>query len=108
MKKTTAYQREQAYEQELFAALKARTGKSEVLPNLTSSPKDSVAPAKAAPALKFEGSIEKVKTEAPAAVPTPAPAVPAPAAAPKPAAAPASAAAVAAPAGGTSFVISRN
>lgn len=89
-----------SYQEELINSIKARNGRSEVLPDLKSSPKDAVkVESKAAPALKFEG-IEKVKTEAPASVPTPSAAVPAVTAAPK-ASAPASSPA-AAPAAGES------
>lgn len=103
----TKFQKNQIYEQELLESIKARTGKSEALPELTASPTDAVtAPAQRAP-LKFDAPIEKVKVEAPASTPIPAPAVPAevavpkpePVAAPKPvAAAPAPAPAKAAPA----------
>ena len=116
-RKTTKYERELAYQQEMIDAVRARTGKAEVLPSLTASPTTPIAPAAApAPALKFGGApVEKVKVEADASVPVPAPAAPAvaapaPVAAPKPVAAPAAApsyaaapsAAAPAPAGGES------
>lgn len=66
-----------AYQQELFDSIKARTGKTDALPSLTSSPKDKVAgEVKTAPALKFDGGIEKTNVEVPSSVPTPAPALP--------------------------------
>lgn len=37
--KVTAYEKEQKYQEELLASIKARTGKADVLPELKSSPK---------------------------------------------------------------------
>jgi hypothetical protein len=62
-KKTTKYERELAYQQEMLDAVRARTGKTDVLPNFKGSPTTPIAPATAAaPAFKFDES-EVKKTQ---------------------------------------------
>ena len=102
-KKLTSFQKEQAYQAEMQAAIKARTGKATALPSLTASPTDFKVAETKSTTLKFTDSVEKVKIETPAAVPAPEPAVPAAAAAvvvaaPKPTPKPAPIAVTVAPA----------
>jgi hypothetical protein len=62
--KITAYQKEQKYQEELLANIKARTGKTDVLPELKSSPKVEApkevkkAP-KAEPSFKLEAPVSE-------------------------------------------------
>jgi hypothetical protein len=61
--KLSAYEKERAYEQELLSALKSRTGKDSVLPDLISSPAGEVKIAPESKKFKLAGSAEKTKFE---------------------------------------------
>ena len=61
--KLSAYEKERAYEQELLSALKSRTGKDSVLPDLISSPAGEVKIAPESKKFKLAGSAEKTKLE---------------------------------------------
>lgn len=61
--KLSAYEKERAYEQELLSALKSRTGKDSVLPDLISSPPGEVKIAPESKKFKLAGSAEKTKLE---------------------------------------------
>ena len=79
----TKFEKNQAYQAELLASIKARTGKDGVYGSLNASPTDVTAPEVKIAPLKFDGGIEKTKIETPASTPAPNAAVPATAAPPK-------------------------
>ena len=85
--KLTKFEKNQVYQAELLESIKARTGKTEVLPSLTSRPADVDPPAFVRAPLKFADAIQQTKAEAPASTPTPLPSVSATVTPPKPAAA---------------------
>lgn len=80
-----AFERNRSYQEEMLAAIKART--NQALPELVDFPEadKKLGAATPGPVLKLSGGIEKTKAEAPEAVPAPLAASPAPVAAPKPA-----------------------
>ena len=84
--KITKFQKELQYQEELMAAIKARSGKDTVLPGFTGSPTDAAVGTSKPRTLKFEEGtiIKQVKVVTPASVPTPDPAVPSQVAAPTP------------------------
>ena len=81
--KQSKYQKELAYQQEMLASVKARSGK-DALPGLKASPTDKVTGGRTYPAFKLEGDIKSVKAKVYDNVPTPDPAVPAKVSAPTP------------------------